>query len=112
MALGGLISAISTFSFIGIFITLLCEYKNQYVTSDYLTQALSAVGTFQHAQCMALTHSFFICLLENSQMGMPIISVARYLRIEEGFLSGPPMKGVDPSHSKPSCSQVASASEC
>lgn len=57
---------------------------------------------------MALTHSFFISLLENSQMGMPIISVARYLRIEEGFLSGPAMKDVNLGHSKPSCSQVAS----
>lgn len=44
-------------------------------------------------------------------MGMPTISVARYLRIEEGFLSGPAMKGVDLGHSKPSCRQVASASE-
>lgn len=33
--------------------------------------------------------SFVICLLEESnQMGVPIISVARYLSIEERFLSG------------------------
>lgn len=44
-------------------------------------------------------------------MGVPIVYVARYLRVEEGFLSGPAMKDRDLGHSKPSCSQVASASE-
>lgn len=44
-------------------------------------------------------------------MGVPIISVARYLCIEEGFLSGPAMNDVDLGNSKPSYRLVASASE-
>lgn len=61
---------------------------------------------------MPLAHSFIIGLLEkSSQMGVPVISVARHRSVEEGFPSGTEMKDVDLGHSKPSCSQVASASE-